>query len=164
MEYNYRLQSYIQTKFNSIKEDRYLNYFVFKLSNYSNLKSFRYCIKKSMRDIRNSNYLTNRDIKYLGVIETSSLLTKQDNLFEPDIIDLGLHIHLFVSSSVKFEYDFIRYPIVNTIGNHIISKYPKVSLWVGNELNEMYDLDKFILYHSKQFCSLRNEEFIIVNY
>ena len=163
MTYNYKLQSDLVRKFNKMKNNVGIFYYTIKLNNYTCIKSFRFHVKKVLRDIRNQNMITNKEMKYIGVFETSSQLTKTNRLFEENIIDIGLHIHLFVSVPRWFTYETIRFPLVNRIDNHIMKRNSKVSMWIGDEKTDFDDIDRFVLYHTKQFQDTRSKEFILSN-
>lgn len=162
MKYNYQLQTLFFKKFKVIENSPTLYYYTIKLNNSSNLKQFRFVIKKSLRDIRNEYYLTDKQFKYLGVFETREQLGYSNYLFEEEIKDLGLHIHLFVSPPKWVPYESIRYSLVKNIGQYIMKNQNKISLLIGNEKTEYFDIKSFSKYHSKQFWD-RNKDFIISN-
>lgn len=163
MKFNYKLQSEVLNRLHQIKKDPNLNYFVFDVSNFSHHPTLRFRVKQSLNKIRNHYGVTNDELKYVGIIETSSKLSKKEYLFDEDIIDLGLHIHLFVSSPKSIDNKTIKDFICSGLERNITSKSPEIKLWVGDDKFDMYDIGNFFKYHTKQFSIDRSMEFVITN-
>ncbi|MDG1037123.1 MAG: hypothetical protein P8O87_09825 [Crocinitomicaceae bacterium] len=163
MKYNYKLQSEVLNRLNQIKKDSNLNYFVFDVSNFSHHPTLRFRVKQSLNKIRNHYGITNNELKYVGIIETSSKLSKKEYLFDEDIIDMGLHIHLFVSSPLTIDYETIKEYISTGIKRSIMSKGSEIGLWVGDDKIDIYDPINFFSYHTKQFSIDRSMEFVVTN-
>lgn len=165
MNYNYKLQSSVKKKLNHLrdKDNKKLFYYTFKIKNLVNHKSITFVLKKVFRDLFKQYILQKKDLEYLGVIETSSKLSRPSSLFEEDIIDLGLHLHLFVSVPNYFTYDTVRFLMVKSFGDYLIRKKTNLNLLIGEERTSFYDFDKFSYYHTKQFFRTRSNEFVVSN-
>lgn len=161
--YNYQLQSEVIKRLDQIRDDSNLTHYVFKFKNFNHIKTFRFRMRQSLNAIRNNFGITNKEFKYVGVIETSSLFTKKESLFEADIHDTGLHIHLVVSSPKDITHKCIRDYIVSELTRLIVSKDSSIDLLYGREEIYIYDKDGYDKYITKQFNMDRTMEFVVTN-
>lgn len=163
MKYNEKLKTEVLKKMYRLKDVPNLYYFVFEFKEFNHHKTLKFRIRQSLNNIRNFYGVTNKEFKYIGVIETSSKFTKEEYLFDENIDDVGLHIHLFVSSPEQIKSEMVRDTITHFIKRHITSKNEEISLWVGDDVIEIYERRDFFEYHTKQLSIDRGKDFIVTN-
>jgi hypothetical protein len=176
--------TYLKEVNNLIKEP-YIYVCIKPIRGLKSLNQFRFLIKKMFRDVSKiyGVYEPHLQLKYVSVIEMNKSIIQGDELFMGkfsksikfysrtgnvsthylDIVDnideLGFHTHIFLQKRCN------NTEISNTLlKQHITNCFNKVGIEVNyyNKVDEVYSINNFINYHTKQLHYL-NSDFVIYN-
>lgn len=173
---------YIQ-KMNKLKKSQ-LNYVTIVPDNsIKSLEQFRYIIKKCFRDIsktyyqksENENYSSKNYINYVSVIELNKSITQNKKLLndstffirklfnksdEFQMSETGYHTHIFFESFLK-DSRVNPKKLKSIIRNEFKKNHINVDMKTYIE-KDLYDVNTFIMYHTKQLKQLDNN-FVVSN-
>ncbi len=177
-------ETYLKEVKNLIK-DPYIYVCIKPISGMKSLNQFRFLIKKMFREVSKlyGIYEPHRHLKYVSIIEINKSIILGDDLYmgkfsktsksvqrngnvttnyldvTDNIDELGFHTHIFLQKS--FNNTEISH---NLLKQYISNCFHKMGININyyEKRDEVYSIDNFINYHTKQLHYL-NSEFLIYN-
>jgi hypothetical protein len=134
------------------------------------LKELKLCIKRGIYNyFKNDPYVRKESIdkliQYFCVFETTKgfFLSQHENKIVTEDIEMGLHFHLFITSSEVYPWIGFSNLIHNIYCEitHLPQNHRSIKKYDYMKLNSLPE--NFILYHTKQFMSYPSNEMIMTN-